>query len=624
VKYSVFQKNPQESSAFKTQYKEKNILKGVSGMAETGQLLAIMGPTGCGKTSLLNVLAARVPNGSSQFGHLRGDVKVNGEVRNEENFRRLSAYVLQDDVLYAHLTVRETLLLAAHFFLSAAISTEDKEAVVKSIIKELGLVKVTNSLIGGEKRRGISGGERKRCAIGAQLIVDPAVLFLDEPTSGLDSFQAQSVMECMKGLSESGRLVISVIHQPRSSIFIMFDRLLLLSEGHTIYSGIASQAAGYFNNLGHSNPSLFNPADFFLDILSPDNRSEERDAESQQRIETLAMQWKKHMAIHQEKLPVINSEIKPIGNPGSVHKTLFNFTLLCWRSFTESRRDLFTIKIKLFTSILFGLIFGGIYSETGDGQSAVQNITGFFFIVCLNQAFGGLSAVLNTFPKEKLIMNREYIGGAYEISSYFLAKFFTEIPINMLSPVVLCCISYFTVGLDPDPEKFFIFLLMICYLALTGVALGLAVGAAVPNVDAAQATGPPIIIIMVLFGGYYINLATIPAVANWLPYVSIIKWTFQALTINELEGAKFRCDMHPCIETGDQVIETLSFDKPVTVENGVLGMSVLLIIYLLSAYTFLILKRVTYISPGFIGNKFKSEEVEENEVVDASLDEKKE
>eukprot|EP00607_Mallomonas_marina_P004883 CAMPEP_0182437988 /NCGR_PEP_ID=MMETSP1167-20130531/85430_1 /TAXON_ID=2988 /ORGANISM="Mallomonas Sp, Strain CCMP3275" /LENGTH=574 /DNA_ID=CAMNT_0024631123 /DNA_START=83 /DNA_END=1804 /DNA_ORIENTATION=+ len=524
VQYSLMVKNEKRSKFMNPAYMERKILKGVSGSVISGQLLAIMGPTGCGKTSLLNVLSSRVSSVGSKFASLQGEIKVNGKLRNDEEFRRVSAYVIQDDLLYPHLTVEETLILSAKFFLPLTLPTDKKTSIVQDIMAELSLMKARDTIIGDEKTRGVSGGERKRAAIATQLITDPAVLFLDEPTSGLDAFQALSVMECMKTMAHNGRLVISVIHQPRSSIFSMFDRLLLLSEGHTIYSGIASQAAGYFNNLGHSNPSLFNPADFFLDILSPDNRSEERDAESQQRIETLAMQWKKHMAIHQEKLPVINSEIKPIGNPGSVHKTLFNFTLLCWRSFTESRRDLFTIKIKLFTSILFGLIFGGIYSETGDGQSAVQNITGFFFIVCLNQAFGGLSAVLNTFPKEKLIMNREYIGGAYEISSYFLAKFFTEIPINMLSPVVLCCISYFTVGLDPDPEKFFIFLLMICYLALTGVALGLAVGAAVPNVDAAQATGPPIIIIMVLFGGYYINLATIPAVANWLPYVSIIKW----------------------------------------------------------------------------------------------------
>jgi ABC-type multidrug transport system ATPase subunit len=98
--------------------------------------------------------------------------------------------------------------------------------------------KVRDTIIGDETVRGVSGGARKRANIGMQLIVDPAVLFLDEPTSGLDSFQAQAVMESMKYMARSGRLVVTVIHQPRSSIFDMFDQLLLLSEGRTIYLGI--------------------------------------------------------------------------------------------------------------------------------------------------------------------------------------------------------------------------------------------------------------------------------------------------------------------------------------------------------------------------------------------------
>ena len=106
-----------------------------------------------------------------------------------------------------------------------------------NVIDEMGLRKAKDTIIGDEKGRGVSGGERRRANIGAQLISDPAVLFLDEPTSGLDAFQANSVMESMKSLASNGRLVISVIHQPRSSIYEMFDRLLLLSSGRVMFLG---------------------------------------------------------------------------------------------------------------------------------------------------------------------------------------------------------------------------------------------------------------------------------------------------------------------------------------------------------------------------------------------------
>jgi ABC-type multidrug transport system ATPase subunit len=212
LEYNILVKDAPNSTMFNTAYKTKRILQNCSGTAKSGELLAIMGPTGCGKTSLLNVLAARVANSSTAnpLCQLSGAIYLNGKPRKEEKFRRISAYVLQDDNMYPHLTIAETLFLSAQFFLPSTISDEQKQALVDGLIKELGLSKGRNTTIGNEKVRGVSGGERKRCSIAVQLLSDPAVLFLDEPTSGLDSFQALAVMEAMKALSQNGRLVISV------------------------------------------------------------------------------------------------------------------------------------------------------------------------------------------------------------------------------------------------------------------------------------------------------------------------------------------------------------------------------------------------------------------------------
>ena len=117
--------------------------------------------------------------------------------------------------MYSHLTVFETLMYSAHFYLPNETTDEQKVELVNNVISELGLNKARGTMIGDERLRGVSGGERKRANIGVQLISDPAVLFLDEPTSGLDSFQAQAVMDSMRAIAHHGRLVISVIHQPR-------------------------------------------------------------------------------------------------------------------------------------------------------------------------------------------------------------------------------------------------------------------------------------------------------------------------------------------------------------------------------------------------------------------------
>ena len=529
INYSTFVRIPKQGP------KRKDILTNVSGHASSGELLAIMGPTGCGKTSLMNILAARVPSGGSATQQLTGTVRVNGETRNEGKFRDISAYVLQDDFLYPHLTVHETVLLAAHFFLPSTMPQQDKLDLVDVVIAELGLRKARDTIIGDEKARGVSGGERKRANIAVQLITDPAILFLDEPTSGLDAFQALSVMECMKDLANNGRLVISVIHQPRSSIYNMFDRLLLLSEGQTCFFGRSCEAVSHFASIGYLCPESFNPADFFLDVLSPDNRTEEMERKASEAIKKIAGTWV-GMAANKgiggagdsflEKGKTIVSAAAPVsGDKTDWVKIMRNMMLLCWRAWAEQSRDIVTLVIKCIITIFFALIIGGIYSNIGNSQSSIQNRNGLLFFVAINQGFNALIGVLNTFPKEKLMVNRERAGRAYDTTSYFLAKFFVEIPLNVLPSFIYSLIVYWLVGLNKDRFGEFVGIGML--ETCVAVALGLAVSAAVPTVEAANAVGPPLMVIGILFGGFYIDINSLPIVANWIPYFSFIRWAFQ-------------------------------------------------------------------------------------------------
>jgi ABC-type multidrug transport system ATPase subunit len=303
------------------------------------------------------------------------------------------------------------LLLSAHFFLSDSVTLEQKEALISSVISELGLGKTRDTIIGDEQTRGISGGERKRAAIAVQLIADPAVLFLDEPTSGLDSFQAQAVMESMKSMASNGRCVISVIHQPRSSIFDMFDQLLLLSEGHCIYLGPAKEAAAYFASAGHSMHRFFNPADFFLDILSPDTRSKELEESSSSRIEHLAARWDEKTKVTDYKSQRLGESqtqdaLTPHINAFTWERYRRNFKLLFWRAFTEIIRDRFTIMAKIFVTVFFGCIIGAMYSSNSNDQATIYKQMGLLFVIAVNQAFNACIGVLSSFPKEKIIVNR--------------------------------------------------------------------------------------------------------------------------------------------------------------------------------------------------------------------------
>ena len=262
---------------------KKVILDNVSASVPSGRFVAIMGPTGCGKTTLINALAGRLEFG----GELSGEVLVNGMPRSR-SYRALVAYVMQDDILFPNLTVQETFEFAARMRLPKKVSNKAKMKLVDGIINELGLTKARNTRIGNAIYRGVSGGERKRTNIGIELLSGASLIFLDEPTSGLDAFQAMNVMESLWTLTSNGRTIITTIHQPRSSIFKMFDLLLLLSEGKTMYYGRAKAAIDFFEAAHFSCPVNFNPADFFLDVVSMDFRSMPAEEASRQRIGLLA------------------------------------------------------------------------------------------------------------------------------------------------------------------------------------------------------------------------------------------------------------------------------------------------------------------------------------------------
>ncbi|KAH6759393.1 ATP-binding cassette family G25 [Perilla frutescens var. frutescens] len=242
---------------------ERTILNGITGTAAPGRVLAILGPSGSGKSTLLNALAGRLHHGHG----LAGTVHFNNRKMTKHVMKK-TGFVAQDDVLYPHLTVRETLVFCSLLRLPSSVSRDEKVAVADAVISELGLSKCENTIIGNSFVRGVSGGERKRVSIAHEMLVDPSLLILDEPTSGLDSTAAYRLVAAMGGLAARGKTVVMSVHQPSSRAYQMFDDLLVLSEGRCIYSGKRGDAAAYFDGVGFSPAFPMNPADFLLDLAN--------------------------------------------------------------------------------------------------------------------------------------------------------------------------------------------------------------------------------------------------------------------------------------------------------------------------------------------------------------------
>jgi ABC-type multidrug transport system ATPase subunit len=326
-----------------------------------------------GKSTLLHAIAGNLKHDKKIS--LYGKRYVNNETLTGDS-RIPLAFIDQEVTFFPHMTVKETLDFQVELKMGAVLKKkEEREALVEDLIDQLGLTKSANTIVGNAKVRGLSGGERKRLSIACEMISSPPVIFLDEPTSGLDSYQAAQVIETLRRLSDQGKTVVSVIHQPSQHVFQLFDDLLLLSEGRLMYFGEVSKVRPYMSDLGYECESEVGTAEHILDCVS---RAVGGDAESERisekRIENIASE-----AIKLTRDLVAFGEgdvkkMKHIIDKTSVHpgtNVFRQFTLLLGRSAQELFRGKVAILIKIVQQVSLGVVYGGIYT-LGDDQVSLM------------------------------------------------------------------------------------------------------------------------------------------------------------------------------------------------------------------------------------------------------------
>ncbi|KAM8880371.1 broad substrate specificity ATP-binding cassette transporter ABCG2b [Spinachia spinachia] len=531
-----------ESRACRGGGPEKPILNDVSGIMRPG-MNAIMGATGSGKTSLLDVIAGR----KDPAGLKQGKVTVDGKAVSAD-LRLSSAYVVQDDILMGTLSVRENLLFSANLRLDRRHhSSADKNDRVDAIVKDLGLTDCADTKIGTEFLRGVSGGERKRCSIGMELITSPSLLFLDEPTTGLDSNTANSIINLLNRLSRRGKTVIFSIHQPRYSIFKQFDHLTLLHKGEVVYAGAAAHALEYFTNLGYQIEAFNNPADFFMDITNGETRSTSVSLTAEEDKNPLANQYRQSQ-LGQNVLAQLD-HVKQSGSDGAngpdeaadyATTFLYQLRVVCGRTVTNSLRNPQTSYAQLALNVFFAILVGLIYYQMPlTLPEALQNRSGAFFFLIINMVFGNLSAV-ELFINERAIFIHENSSGYYRTSVYFLSKIFADLIPNRIIPIfVFSAIAYYMMGLKPAFEAFLCFALTMSLVSLAGVSLAFLVSASVSSFAMANILIALPFVFMMVFGGFLVNLNAMLSWLSWLQWISVFKYGLNAAFINEMSGQLF-------------------------------------------------------------------------------------
>ncbi|KAI5426067.1 ABC transporter G member 20 [Lathyrus oleraceus] len=423
----------------------KILLNNISGEARDGEIMAVLGASGSGKSTLIDALADRISKDS-----LKGTKTLNGDVLESSLQKVISAYVMQDDLLFPMLTVEETLMFSAEFRLPRSLSKSKKKARVQALIDQLGLRNAASTVIGDEGHRGVSGGERRRVSIGTDIIHDPIILFLDEPTSGLDSTSAYMVVKVLQRIAQSGSIVMMSVHQPSYRILGLLDRLIFLSHGQTVYSGSPASLPNFFSEFGHPIPENENRTEFALDLI---RELEETPGGTKGLVEfnktwqlknqpltvnvvnngpKLSLKDAISASISRGKLVSGTNGGNVNGNSTASVATFANpfwieMAVIGKRSLTNSRRMPELFGIRLGAVLVTGGILATIFYHLDDSPKGVQERLG-FFAFAMSTTFYTCAEAIPVFLQERYIFMRETAYNAYRRSSYVLAHSIISLP----------------------------------------------------------------------------------------------------------------------------------------------------------------------------------------------------
>ncbi|KAL0916256.1 hypothetical protein M5K25_013749 [Dendrobium thyrsiflorum] len=549
----------------------RTLLDSISGEARDGEILAIIGASGSGKSTLIDALADRISKPS--LG--KGGIFLNGEPLESKIQKIISAYVLQDDLLFPMLTVEETLTFAAEFRLPRWLSASKKRDRVQALIDQLGLRAAASTIIGDEGHRGVSGGERRRVSIGTDIIHDPILLFLDEPTSGLDSTSAFRVMKVLQRIASTGSVVVTSIHQPSARIMGLLDRLLILSQGRTVFFGSPNRLADFFADFGRPMSQGENKAEFALDVV---RELEEGPGGADKLVQFFRLRAQGSIAgLSEARLTGRISSTSTLeaaitasisrgklfaaaildASPSSTTAKLAQFTnpfyvelsILTRRSFTNNWRMPELFFMRLGTILVTGGIFATFFFRLDLSPRGVQERFG-FFALAMSTIYYTCTDSLPVFLQELYIFFRETAYNSYRRSSYVLSNSLVALPSFFILSLAFASATFSGVGLANGSLGFLFYFLIILASFWAGSGFVSFLSAVVSQLMLGYFAVVAMLGYFLLFSGFFIKRNRIPDYWIWFHYLSLVKYSYEGVLQNEFgEGGK-------CFVRGVQIFDT--------------------------------------------------------------------
>ncbi|KAG8075521.1 hypothetical protein GUJ93_ZPchr0006g42509 [Zizania palustris] len=537
------------------------LLREVTGSFRPGVLTALMGVSGAGKTTLMDVLAGRKTG-----GYIEGDMRISGYPKNQATFARISGYCEQNDIHSPQVTVRESLIYSAFLRLPEKIGDQEitddiKIQFVDEVMELVELDNLKDALVGLPGITGLSTEQRKRLTIAVELVANPSIIFMDEPTSGLDARAAAIVMRTVRNTVDTGRTVVCTIHQPSIDIFEAFDELLLLKRGgQVIYSGQlgrnSQKMIEYFEAIS-GVPKIkdkYNPATWMLEVSS---------IAAEVRLKMDFADYFKTSDLFKQNKILISQLSHPEPGTSDLHfptkysqSTIGQFRACLWKQRLTYWRspdyNLVRFSFTLFTALLLGSIFWRIGTKMGNANS-LRMVIGAMYTAVMFIGINNCATVQPIVSIERTVFYRERAAGMYSAMPYAIAQVVMEIPYVFIQASYYTLIVYAMMSFQWTAAKFFWFFFVSYFSFLYFTYYGMMTVSISPNHEVAAIFAAAFYSLFNLFSGFFIPRPRIPKWWIWYYWLCPLAWTVYGLIVTQYG------DLEEIISVPGQSNQTISY-----------------------------------------------------------------
>lgn len=512
------------------------LLREVTGAFRPGVLTALMGVSGAGKTTLMDVLAGRKTG-----GYIEGDIRISGYPKNQETFARVSGYCEQNDIHSPQVTVWESLIFSAFLRLPKEVSDEEKMKFVDEVMELVELDNLRDAIVGLPGVTGLSTEQRKRLTIAVELVANPSIIFMDEPTSGLDARAAAIVMRTVRNTVDTGRTVVCTIHQPSIDIFEAFDELLLMKRGgQVIYSGPLGRNSHKIIEYFQAIPGVpkikdkYNPATWMLEVSS---------VAAEVRLGIDFAEYHKSSDLHQRNKALIAELSEPTPGESDLHfstkysqSTRGQFKACLWKQWWTYWRspdyNLVRFFFTLFTALLLGSIFWRIGHER-DSSTSLRTVIGAMYAAVLFVGINNCATVQPIVSVERTVFYRERAAGMYSALPYAIAQVVVEIPYVLIQGLYYTLIIYSMMSFQWTLVKFMWFFFISFFSFLYFTFYGMMTVSISPNHQVAAIFAATFYSVFNLFSGFFIPRPKIAGWWIWYYWICPMAWTVYGLIVTQ-------------------------------------------------------------------------------------------